>query len=214
MISPYKGTFRVSQEYKGAAHQGLDLVGISDRHIYSPVSGTVVRAGWENPLRHSQGWGRRVVVNMGGSLYMYFGHLSIISVKAGQHIDAGALVGVEGSTGYSTGSHLHWEIRYLDRHDSYRDIAKYSGIPNQASRAPLQVGVKEEVVKEEIKTAVETKVTFFATGKDLVDMLNLATSLGLHFSAATTIGPMTGGDLARVKEDANAKNITVTEAQA
>lgn len=52
MISPYKGTFRVSQAYRnlranGTYHQGYDLVGITDKNIYCPVYGTVVRAGWE-----------------------------------------------------------------------------------------------------------------------------------------------------------------------
>ena len=62
MLSPYKGTFRVSQEYKGNDHRGIDLVGISDKRLFSPVVGTVVRAGWENPLVRSQGFGRRVAL--------------------------------------------------------------------------------------------------------------------------------------------------------
>ena len=140
MIAPYKGTFRISQTWNnlrsnGTLHQGFDLVGIADKCLYSPVYGTVVRAGWENPKNTKQGWGRRVVVRIGKTrLYMYFGHLSSIAVRAGQTVAPGDLIGIEGSTGHSTGSHLHWEIRESDNHSLYRDMPQYSGIPNIASR--------------------------------------------------------------------------------
>ena len=135
MISPYKGTFRVSQEYKGNDHRGIDLVGISDKRLFSPVVGTVVRAGWENPLVRSQGFGRRVVIRIGSSnFFMYFGHLSEINVVKGQRVKIGQQIGVEGTTGHSTGSHLHWEIRYGDVKSGFRDISSYSNIPNMQSR--------------------------------------------------------------------------------
>ena len=54
MLSPYKGTFRVSQAYKGNDHRGIDLVGISDKRLFSPVVGTVVRAGGENPQQYAR----------------------------------------------------------------------------------------------------------------------------------------------------------------
>jgi murein DD-endopeptidase MepM/ murein hydrolase activator NlpD len=144
MISPYKGNFRVSQSWNnlrsnGTLHQGFDLVGIGDKCLYSPVYGTVVRAGWENPKNTKQGWGRRVVIRIGKTrLYMYFGHLSSIAVRTGQAVAPGDLIGIEGSTGHSTGSHLHWEIRESDRHNLYRDMPQYSSIPNEASRTAKQ----------------------------------------------------------------------------
>lgn len=140
MIAPYKGTFRISQSWNnlrsnGTLHQGFDLVGIADKRLYSPVYGTVVRAGWENPKNAKQGWGRRVVVRIGKTrFYMYFGHLSSIAVTSGQTVKPGDLIGIEGSTGHSTGSHLHWEIRESDNHNLYRDMPQYSDIPNAASR--------------------------------------------------------------------------------
>jgi len=135
MLSPYKGTFRVSQEYKGNDHRGIDLVGISDKRLFSPVVGTVVRAGWENPLVRSQGFGRRVVIRIGSSnFFMYFGHLSEISVSKGQRVKIGQQIGIEGTTGHSTGNHLHWEIRYNDVKSGFQSIAAYSNIPNMQSR--------------------------------------------------------------------------------
>ena len=48
MNSPYIGKFRVTQEYKGSAHDGFDLVGIDSKEIHSTATGKVVYAGWEN----------------------------------------------------------------------------------------------------------------------------------------------------------------------
>ena len=125
LISPYKGTFRVSQAYRnlranGTYHQGYDLVGIGDKSIYCPVYGTVIRAGWECATLPKKGFGQRVVVRIGSTAYyMYFGHLSKINVAVGQKLKPGDLIGVEGSTGHSTGSHLHWEIRINDISTGY-----------------------------------------------------------------------------------------------
>ena len=72
-----------------------------------------------------------VVIRIGTSPYfMYFGHLSQINVKAGQKVKPGDLIGVEGSTGHSTGSHLHWEIRINDVKTGYVSVHQYAGIPN------------------------------------------------------------------------------------
>ena len=123
-----------SQSTKDLAHhQGYDLVGITDKNIYCPVYGTVVRAGWECATLPKKGFGRRVVVRIGTTAYyMYFGHLSKISVTAGQKLKPGDLIGVEGSTGHSTGSHLHWEIRINDIPTGYVSVYQYAGIPNVA----------------------------------------------------------------------------------
>ena len=107
LISPYKGTFRVSQAYRnlranGTYHQGYDLVGIGDKSIYCPVYGTVIRAGWECATLPKKGFGQRVVVRIGSTAYyMYFGHLSKINVAVGQKLKPGDLIGVEGSTGHT-----------------------------------------------------------------------------------------------------------------
>ena len=140
MLSPYKGTFRVSQAYlhlrsDGTYHQGYDLVGISDKHIYSPVFGTVERAGWENPILHGQGFGQYVRIRIGATGYrMYFGHLSGIAVKAGQTVTPGTPLGIEGSTGHSTGSHLHLEIRNGTAKTSYVSVANWADILNTPSQ--------------------------------------------------------------------------------
>lgn len=95
--------------------------------------GTVIRAGWECATLPKKGFGQRVVVRIGSTAYyMYFGHLSKINVAVGQKLKPGDLIGVEGSTGHSTGSHLHWEIRINDISTGYVSVHQYAGIPNVA----------------------------------------------------------------------------------
>lgn len=109
--SPYSARFNVTQIYNPPNHYGIDMVGLSDKNIYSPVAGTVVDSRWENDHDHSQGYGQLVrILNPATGLYFIFGHLSERSVSEGDTVTAGQKIGVEGSTGYSTGSHLHYQV--------------------------------------------------------------------------------------------------------
>lgn len=131
MNSPYNGKFRVSQQYKGSVHDGLDLVGVDSKEIHSTVNGVVERAGWENPNNHSQGFGQYVRIKQDGSEdRYYFGHLSEVKVSVGQHVNITDVIGIEGSTGKSTGSHCHYCIRTNASHAQVKDVCAISGIPN------------------------------------------------------------------------------------
>ncbi len=132
MNSPYKGKFKVSQQFKGSSHDGLDLVGIDSKEIYSTIDGTVEIAGWENPKNKAQGFGLyiRLKKNNSSDRY-YFGHLSKVKVKIGQKIKCGDLIGIEGNTGKSTGSHCHYCVRGSCLKSKIRDINDISGIPNK-----------------------------------------------------------------------------------
>lgn len=129
MNSPYMGKFQISQAYKGAAHDGLDLVGIDSKEIHSTVTGKVVFAGWENPSNHSQGFGQYVVILADG-LYYHYGHLSEIRVSVGQQVRCTDVIGIEGSTGCSTGSHCHYCVRTSMSPGTALDVCAISGIPN------------------------------------------------------------------------------------
>lgn len=130
MNSPYIGKFRVSQCFS-ANHTGLDLVGVDSKEIHSTVYGTVIRAGYENENNQKQGFGLRIVIKQNGSnKYFYFGHLSAIFVKVGQVVSVTQKIGIEGNTGNSTGSHLHYECRLNDNKKEYQNISSLSGIPN------------------------------------------------------------------------------------
>ena len=130
MNSPYMGKFQVTQEFKGQSHDGLDLVGLDSKDIHSTVNGTVHYAGWENPENHSQGFGQFVCIRNTDRNFYYFGHLSEIRVKAGDMVKITDVLGVEGNTGYSTGSHCHYCVRPQFASGNALNVSEISGIPN------------------------------------------------------------------------------------
>lgn len=97
-----------SDPFRGssAMHAGIDLAGPSGTPIYATADGTVQRAGW-----NSGGYGNLIEIDHGRGIETRYGHLSKILVSPGQRIRRGEIIGRMGSTGRSTGSHLHYEVR-------------------------------------------------------------------------------------------------------
>ena len=91
---------------RAAMHPGIDLAGPMGTPIYATADGTVLRAGW-----NAGGYGNLVEIDHGKGIATRYGHMSAILVSAGQHITRGQQIGRMGSTGRSTGSHLHYEVR-------------------------------------------------------------------------------------------------------
>lgn len=109
--SPYSASFNVTQIYNPPIHNGIDMVGLSDKNIYSTVNGVVVDSRWQNDNDHTAGYGQLVrILDNDTGLYFIFGHLSERSVSEGDSVTKGQKIGVEGSTGNSTGSHLHYQV--------------------------------------------------------------------------------------------------------
>lgn len=77
--------------------------------VFAIKSGTVTRSGWENPSNPKQGFGQRVYIDHGDGLISVYAHLSQITVQPGQKIEQNQPVGRCGTTGSSTGMHLHLE---------------------------------------------------------------------------------------------------------
>ncbi len=90
---------------QSAVHAGVDMAGSTGEPIVSAAPGTVVRAGWFG------GYGNCIEVEHGHGMATRYGHLSRIQVHVGDHVSAGDQIGRMGSTGRSTGSHLHFEVR-------------------------------------------------------------------------------------------------------
>src|SRR5271163_448418 len=88
-----------------AMHTGLDFRGDAGDPIHATAAGTVSSAGW------SGGYGKMIEIDHGNGLSTRYGHLSQIDVKVGDEIRIGQVVGRMGSTGRSTGPHLHYETR-------------------------------------------------------------------------------------------------------
>jgi murein DD-endopeptidase MepM/ murein hydrolase activator NlpD len=105
-----------------AVHTGLDIRGDSGDPVRATATGTVTHAGWQG------GYGKLVEIDHGAGLVTRYGHLSEIEVHVGQRIRLGQVVGRIGSTGRSTGPHLHYETRVggdaVDPHKFLRAGAK------------------------------------------------------------------------------------------
>lgn len=129
MNSPYMGNFQVTQT-QHSAHDGLDLVGLESKEIHSTVNGKVIYAGWENEKNHSQGFGQYVCVYANDGNDYFFGHLDKINVSYGQSVKITDVIGIEGTTGKSTGNHCHYCARPHGQYSPARNISQISGIPN------------------------------------------------------------------------------------
>ena len=87
-------------------HAGVDLGSACGTPIKAAGTGVVIQAGFD-----SGGYGNMTLINHGGGLSTLYGHQSSIIVAAGQSVTQGQVIGYVGSTGKSTGCHLHWEVR-------------------------------------------------------------------------------------------------------
>ncbi|SEC29157.1 M23 family metallopeptidase [Streptomyces sp. TLI_105] len=108
---PVAGSY-VSTGYKtggslwsSGSHSGIDFHAAYGTRVVSVGSGTVVEAGWGGA------YGNNIVIRMNDGTYTQYGHLSSIEVYVGQTVEPGQQIGISGSTGNSTGPHLHFEAR-------------------------------------------------------------------------------------------------------
>lgn len=86
-------------------HKGIDLAAPTGTPVYAPADGLVARADWFSS------YGNYIQIEHGGELQTRYGHLSGFAVQAGDRVKKGDLIGYVGSTGRSTGPHLHYEVR-------------------------------------------------------------------------------------------------------
>jgi murein DD-endopeptidase MepM/ murein hydrolase activator NlpD len=89
----------------GRMHEGIDIGAPTGTPIWAAAGGTVFYAGWEG------GYGNLTVIDHGNGLATAYGHQSRIVVATGQTVTRGQVIGYVGSTGHSTGPHLHFEVR-------------------------------------------------------------------------------------------------------
>ncbi|PBC60701.1 peptidase [Streptomyces sp. Tue6028] len=110
-VLPITGSY-VSTGYKtggslwsSGSHTGVDFHAASGTPVHAVGSGTVVTAGWGGA------YGNQVVIKMHDGTYTMYGHLSSIGVSVGQAVTPGQQIALSGSTGNTTGPHLHFEAR-------------------------------------------------------------------------------------------------------
>ena len=97
VVSPFGGR-------GGEMHTGVDIGANSGAPVVAAESGTVIRNGWYS------GYGKCIDISHGEGVITRYGHLSSINVDYGQKVERGEFIGRVGSTGYSTGPHLHFEV--------------------------------------------------------------------------------------------------------
>jgi murein DD-endopeptidase MepM/ murein hydrolase activator NlpD len=111
--SPVEG-FRLTSEYGmrvhpvlggRRAHKGIDMASPVGTPVYAPADGMVGKAEWFSS------YGLYIQIEHGGEFETRYGHLSRLNVAAGQFVHKGDLIGFVGTTGRSTGPHLHYEVR-------------------------------------------------------------------------------------------------------
>ena len=90
-------------------HPGMDIDGERGDEVVAPANGTVIFAGYKG------GYGNLIEIEHGNGLTSRYGHLSKIETEVGETVTRGKLLGLVGSTGRSTGPHLHFELRLNDR---------------------------------------------------------------------------------------------------
>ncbi|WP_417591164.1 peptidoglycan DD-metalloendopeptidase family protein [Parasphingorhabdus sp.] len=121
----------------GAMHSGMDFRGPLGQPILAAAGGKVTHAGWRS------GYGKTVEITHGNGLMTRYAHLSRIEVTTGQKIEQGIQLGAMGSTGRSTGTHLHFEVRLNGKAINPRpfleantDVLKIKAIARQRANSP------------------------------------------------------------------------------
>ncbi|MET7828036.1 MULTISPECIES: M23 family metallopeptidase [unclassified Streptomyces] len=124
-VLPIAGSY-VSTGYKtggslwsSGSHTGVDFHAASGTSVHSVGAGTVVTAGWGGA------YGNQVVIKMHDGTYTMYGHLSSMGVSVGQTVTPGQQIAISGSTGNTTGPHLHFEARTTAEYGSDMDPVAY-----------------------------------------------------------------------------------------
>ncbi|MFD5141703.1 M23 family metallopeptidase [Streptomyces sp. NPDC058401] len=110
-VSPIDGSYVSTQYHAGGgmwssgSHTGIDFHASSGTSVHAVGLGTVVEAGWGGA------YGNNVVIKHADGTYTQYGHMSSLNVSVGQQVTPGQQIGLSGSTGNSSGPHLHFEAR-------------------------------------------------------------------------------------------------------
>ena len=170
----------------GVPHWGYDLVGDGDKTIRAVASGTVgVSAMFDRSTDTTRTWewGNYIRIDGDDGLYYYYCHLHERIVTAGMRIEAGQAIGTEGSTGKSTGSHLHLEIR--GKNGRKLNPSDVIGVPNvegtyivkskEESKMDKTANAKKpadsepnEWAKDAVEWAIENEIIFGNQDGDLM----------------------------------------------
>ena len=91
-------------------------------NVYAAASGKVIKAGWNTA------YGNMLIIDHGNGITTLYGHASKLCVKLGDTVNQGDIIMKAGSTGYSTGPHLHFEVRKNGTPQDPKNYLDYSGV--------------------------------------------------------------------------------------
>lgn len=151
-VPPIKGLITSNFGYRdGRNHNGMDI----DLQVWDPVKSSF--DGMVRIARMHPGYGRVVVVRHYNGLETLYAHLHRLKVKPGDVVEAGQVIGLGGSSGRSTGSHLHFEVRFKGKPLNPRSIIDFNNnklvsdslklVKNKWSYTPIPLGIKYHTVK-------------------------------------------------------------------
>ena len=217
MTSPLDPEYPITGEYGqrgnpinggGEFHKGADFAAPAGTPIYAAANGTVIKSGDED-----DDFGNKVVIDHGGGFYTLYGHMSSVAVSAGQPVSQGNVIGYVGSTGASTGPHLHFQVASGSWYgengggQSYNPREFLSGMPPSSSSGYRQMAtgtkVQFDVDHDFAKPVREVIETFSEAGTKAIKILagTMNRILMILFVIDFAIGAMmhtidgkTGGD--------------------
>jgi murein DD-endopeptidase MepM/ murein hydrolase activator NlpD len=129
------------------AHKGIDYGAPSGTPIRSVGAGVVEFAGWQN------GYGKAVEIRHGNGKSTFYAHMSRVNVRKGQRVDQGDNIGAVGTTGWSTGPHLHFEFRVNGNHQDPRRLLKSGETVQLAAALRPQFEQLAQSVKTQLRIA-------------------------------------------------------------
>ncbi|MDX3538737.1 M23 family metallopeptidase [Streptomyces sp. MB09-01] len=124
-VAPLDNSYVSTQYHAGGgmwssgSHTGIDFHAASGTSVHAVGAGTVVEAGWGGA------YGNNVVIKHNDGTYTQYGHMTSLSVSVGQQVTPGQQIGLSGSTGNSSGPHLHFEARTGSQYGSDIDPIAY-----------------------------------------------------------------------------------------
>ena len=181
MLNPYEGgKFRVTSTYgnrtlngKKEYHPGLDVVGVSSKNLLAICNGTVIQSRIVvNKSDLTWQWGNYVTIQADTGERVIYAHLSQRLVYKGQRVKKGDVIGIEGNTGYSFGSHCHLEVRTSgNKVTSTVNTPSFTGVPNAVGSYEVsEVQEEEEMTREEVQAMIDaSKERVYHYWKELPD---------------------------------------------
>jgi len=134
------------------AHNGVDLAAPTGTPIYATGDGAVSKAEWFSS------YGLYVALEHGSDIQTRYAHMSRLNVRAGQQVRKGDIIGFVGTTGRSTGPHLHYEVRvagrsvnpmpYMQADDFHQDTAPRAALASGQNTPALQIMIANQAAKE------------------------------------------------------------------